>query len=272
MSASVGPTPSLETSAAAAERGAVIVTGAGAGIGAAAARRLAADGRRVVVVDIAGDSARAVADDLEHAMAVEADVSSEAGVAAYMDAALTTFGAIDGLFLNAGVVSGSPLIESSADDFDRVVAINLRGVFLGLRDGLRHFRDAGHAGAIVVTASTSSVSGSVLAAYGATKHAVAGLVKTAALEGAPLGVRVNAIAPGPTDTSILRAPEELLGGGEEARLTLAATTPLGREQGRYGRPEEVAAAVAFLLGDEASWMTGTLVPVDGGLLAKDPYT
>lgn len=226
----------------------------------------------MVVVDVAGEHARRVADSLDGALAVEADVSTEAGVAEYMRAAVDRFGEIGGLFLNAGVVSGVPLIETSAEDFDRVVAINLRGVFLGLRDGLRHFRDAGRGGSIVVTASTSSVSGSVLAAYGATKHAVSGLVKTAALEGAPLGVRVNAVAPGPTDTQILRAPEELLGGGEEGRRILSATTPLGRQQERYGRPEEVANVVAFLLGEQASWMTGTLVPVDGGLLAKDPYT
>jgi len=249
-----------------------IVTGGGSGMGAATARRLARDGARVVVVDTNGDAATAVAKSLDRVgIAVAADVSSEGAVDDYTQAALREFGRIDWVVLNAGIASATPLIEESVEVFDRIVAVNLRGVFLGLRAALRQMRDQSDGGAVVVTASTAGLSGTDLAAYGAAKHGVVSLVRTAAIEGAPLGVRVNAIAPGSIDTPLMSGLERRLGGGADARRMLHAMTPLGRQDDRFGTPEEVAALIAFLISDDASWITGAVVPIDGGVLSMDPY-
>jgi NAD(P)-dependent dehydrogenase (short-subunit alcohol dehydrogenase family) len=250
-----------------------IITGAGSGMGAGAAHRLSRDGINIVAVDIDGAAAeRTVAALPGPGVAVAADIASEQAVDSYTRVALETFGRIDHAFLNAGI--GSPMValcDQRVDDFDRVVAVNLRGVFLGLRSFLGSARATGRGGSIVVTASTAGLAGSALGPYAATKHAVVSLVKTAAQEGAPLGVRVNAIAPGSIDTPMITTIESTLGGGEAAAAALHNTTPLGRAQGRYGRIEEVAGVVAFLLADQASWITGVTVPVDGGVLAMDPY-
>ena len=250
----------------------IVVTGGASGMGAATARRLARDGAAVAIVDRDGEAARALAAELGGAaIAVAADVSREDEVEAYTEAAVAAFGRLDGVFLNAGIGSSTPLVEETAEGFDRIVAVNLRGVFLGLRAALRRMRDQGGGGSVVVTASTAGLAGSDLAAYAAAKHGAVSLVKTAAVEGAAFGVRVNAIAPGSIDTPLMRHMEERLGGGDDAARALHATTPLGRQADRYGSGEEVAALVAFLLGEESGWITGATVPVDGGVLATDPY-
>lgn len=249
-----------------------VVTGAASGIGAATARRLVADGARVVLVDLDAEAAARCADALApdgETLAVGADVAREDDVDAYMEAARDAFGSVELVFLNAGIPGPMrPLAQLAAADFDRVVAVNLRGVFLGLRAGMR---ELGPGGSIVVTASTAGLSGSDLGVYSATKHGVVGLVKSAALEGAAHGVRVNGIAPGSIETPMTAALIDRLGGHEEARESLWSTTPLGRGQHRFGGAEEVASLVAFLLGDDAAWITGAIVPIDGGVLASDPY-
>jgi NAD(P)-dependent dehydrogenase (short-subunit alcohol dehydrogenase family) len=248
-----------------------VVTGAASGIGAATARRLAADGARVLLVDLDAAAVERCSHELAgEAAGFAADVSEEGDVAAYTDAALEMFGRIDLVFLNAGIPG--PMIaiaDLEASDFDRVVSVNLRGVFLGLRAGLRELRTGG--GSIVVTASTAGVSGSDLGAYSAAKHGVVGLVKSAALEGAAHRIRVNAIAPGSIETPMTDALIDRLGDRDDARESLWSTTPLGREQRRFGSSDEVASLVGFLLSDEAAWITGAVVPVDGGVLASDPY-
>jgi NAD(P)-dependent dehydrogenase (short-subunit alcohol dehydrogenase family) len=250
-----------------------LVTGGASGMGAAIARRLSADGHRLVIADIDESAARELAAGLPgEALAVGGDIGVEADVDGHMAAALDGFGRLDRVVLNAGIPGRpTPLSEESVATFDRIVAVNLRGTFLGLRAALRQLRSQGEGGAIVVTASTAGLSGSELGAYSAAKHGTVALTRSAAIEGAAFGVRVNAIAPGAIDTPMMGVIERVLGGGEAAQRALWQSTPLGRHADRLGAPEEVAALVAFLLGDGAGWITGTVVPIDGGVLAADPY-
>lgn len=245
-----------------------VVTGAGNGIGRGSAERLAAEGARVVVVDIDGDAAMSVAAALPgDAIAVTADVSDEAQVDAYIEAAVGAFGRIDFHHLNAGIFGTfAKLPDLSADEFDKVLAVNVRGQFLGLRAAFRQYRaqaidgGSGAGGAIVVTASIASLTGSAdLLAYQTSKHASLGLMRGAAMYGGPLGIRVNAVAPGivPTD---LFAAAAAAAGGKNDMARRASTTPLRRA----GTPADIGAVVAFLLSQDAAYMTGQVVSVDGG--------
>jgi NAD(P)-dependent dehydrogenase (short-subunit alcohol dehydrogenase family) len=238
-----------------------VVTGAAGGIGAATAHRLAAEGVRVVAVDRDGSGARSVAGSLKtKGTWVSADVSTEDGVASYVDAAVREFGRVDLHHLNAGI-SGSltPLPDVSADEFDRVMAVNVRGVFLGVRAAFRRFALQGGAGSVVITGSIGSLRGSAdLLAYQTSKHAVLGILRGAAVYGGPLGVRVNAVAPGIVPTDLFTTP-----GGRADMERRATSTPLRRA----GTGDEIAGVVAFLFSDDAAYMTGEVVSVDGGASA-----
>ncbi len=248
-----------------------VVTGGGSGIGEGTARRLSEDGASLVVVDWHEDAARAVADSLPGpTVAVRADVSKEQDVASYMQAALDAFGRVDLIHVNAGI-SGTfaPFTEISADEFDQVIAINLRGVFLGLRDGLRQFARQGAGGAIVTTSSLAGLmGGDAIVPYIAAKHGVIGLTKAASVAGAPLGVRVNTIAPGVIVTGLMKNLEEHLGTSDEAQSHLERNIPIGR----FGSKEEVGDLVAYLLSDEASYVSGAVITIDGGVAANNPLT
>jgi NAD(P)-dependent dehydrogenase (short-subunit alcohol dehydrogenase family) len=241
-----------------------IVTGGGSGMGAASSQRLSREGAKVVVVDVREDAAKEVAASLEgESIAVGADVSTVEGVDAYVRAAVDAFGRVDLFHNNAGFGGDLvPIWATTVEQFDHTIGVNTRGVFLGLRAVIGRMIDQGDGGAIVNTASLSGLRGVPgQAAYGASKHAAVGLTKVAALDAGPFGIRVNAVCPGLVDTPMLRglidvAPPELLEG-------MVARVPVGR----MAQPDEVAALVTWLLSDQASYVNGEAVVVDGGIAA-----
>ena len=233
-----------------------LVTGAGSGLGRASARRLSAEGAAVVLVDIDAEAAEAVAATLpgEH-LVVQAAV--DGAVARAVD----RFGHVDLHHLNAGIFgSFVPLPDLTVEEFERVMAVNVRGQFLGLRAAFRQFSAQRSAGSIVVTASIASLTGAAdLLPYHTSKHAVVGLVHGAAVYGGPLGIRVNGVAPGIVPTELFAAAADTTGGKNDM-VRRASTTPLRRA----GTPEEIAAVAAFLLSDDAAYVTGQIVSADGG--------
>jgi NAD(P)-dependent dehydrogenase (short-subunit alcohol dehydrogenase family) len=239
-----------------------VVTGAGSGLGRASAERLAAEGASVVLVDVDEDAAARVAEGIAgETLVLRADVSEEAQVEEYLRRAVERFGRIDLHHLNAGIFGAFiPLPELPLEEFERVMAVNVRGQFLGLRGAFRQFSAQRSAGSIVLTASIASLTGAAdLLAYHTSKHAVAGLVHGAAAYGGPLGIRVNAVAPGIVPTELFASAADSSGGKNDMSRR-ASTTPLRRA----GTPEEIAGVAAFLLSDDAGYVTGQLVSADGG--------
>jgi NAD(P)-dependent dehydrogenase (short-subunit alcohol dehydrogenase family) len=248
----------------------VVITGAAGGIGHAAAARLGGEGARLVLVDVAepglAESEAAVKAAGGEAITVRADVTEAVGVERYARAAQERWGGVDAFFNNAGILGPvAPLVDYPEDAFDRVMAVNVRAVWLGLKVVGKAMAARG-GGAIVNTASIAGQrSASGLIAYAASKHAVIGLTRTAAVELARSRVRVNAIAPSPIETPMVAEmhrgvrPDQ----PEAVRQRMNATIPLRR----YGKPEEVAALVTFLLSAEAEYLTGGIYNVDGGAMA-----
>ncbi|WP_053204424.1 SDR family NAD(P)-dependent oxidoreductase [Jiangella muralis] len=247
----------------------VAVTGAGSGIGRAVLLAAAARGARVAALDVDGAAASSVvaaalSAGAAGAVAVECDVSSESSVAAAFSVVADAVGDPGAVFANAGIETNAPLHSFDASSWERVVAVNLVGVFLTCREALRRLVEAGRGGSVVCTSSPAAFvghSGGGNSAYAASKGGVSAFVRSAALDYAPHGIRVNAVVPGATDTAMLTT-----GGADLDRIRAAAATqvPLGR----LGRPDEVAAAVLWLLSGESSYVTGSHLVCDGGLMAK----
>jgi NAD(P)-dependent dehydrogenase (short-subunit alcohol dehydrogenase family) len=239
-----------------------LVTGAGSGLGRASARRLSAEGADVVLIDVDGDAATSVAAGLPgESLVLVSDISDEAATQDAMAQAVGRFGRIDMHHLNAGIFgSFVPLPDLSTQEFERVMAVNVRGTFLGLRAAFRQFSAQRSGGSIVVTASIASLTGAAdLLPYHTSKHAVVGLVHGAAVYGGPLGIRVNGVAPGIVPTDLFADAATAVGGKNDMERR-ASTTPLRRA----GTAEEIAGVTAFLLSDDAGYVTGQIVSADGG--------
>jgi NAD(P)-dependent dehydrogenase (short-subunit alcohol dehydrogenase family) len=241
------------------------VTGASAGMGSATARAFAEAGAAAAIVDLDGGAAERFAAELNaaghRALALQCDVSNEEQVENAVARTVEVFGSLDIAFNNAGIML--PPVDSAdetAEAFDRIVAVNLRGVWASMKHELVQMRKQG-SGAIVNCSSLGGlVGGAGRATYHATKHGVIGQTKSVALQYAPLGVRVNAVCPGTIDTPMVA---RMTAGGELDPQASVASIPLGR----LGRAEEIAAAVLWLCSDAASYVTGVALPVDGGFTA-----
>ncbi|MFI9508824.1 SDR family NAD(P)-dependent oxidoreductase [Nocardia sp. NPDC052566] len=245
---------------------ACLVTGAASGIGGATARLFARQGARVVATDIDGERLALVREELVaegcEVHCEVGDVSVPADVRRMVDAVENAYGPIDVAVANAGIIPLSTVLETEAEDWDRVMAVDGRGMFLTCKYAIAAMQERG--GAIVCVSSISGLAGQERqAAYGPAKFVASGLTMHLAVEWAHRGIRINAVAPGTIRTErVLALSDEP--GGDDYLDTMASAHPLGR----IGEPGEVAATIAFLASDAASFITGVVLPVDGGYLAK----
>jgi len=248
-------------------RKSAVITGAAKGIGRATAEVFAAEGARIVAADIDADGLTRLSDQLEsrgaEIDAVVGDVSNAEDAKRMVEAAVDRYGRLDVLVANAGVIPLRNIVEATPEDWDEVMAVDGRGMFLSCKYAIEEMLKTG-GGSIVCLSSISGVAGQKnQSTYGPAKFAASGLTKHLAVEWADRGIRVNAVAPGTIKTErVLTLPEEP--GGREYIAEIERMHPMGR----LGEPGEVAQAIAFLASDEASFITGAILPVDGGYLAR----
>ncbi|WP_266980714.1 SDR family NAD(P)-dependent oxidoreductase [Streptomyces melanogenes] len=248
----------------------VLVTGAARGQGEQEARLFAAEGAKVVLADVLDDQGEAVAKELgeESARFVHLDVSREEEWVAAVRLAKQAFGHLDGLVNNAGILRFNELVATPLEEFQQIIQVNQVGAFLGIKHAAPEIEAAG-GGTIVNTASYTALTGmAYVGAYAATKHAILGLTRVAAVELAAKGIRVNAVCPGAVDTPMTNpAALDPTADPEEAKEAVAELYKRLVPLGRIGRPEEVAALALFLTSEDSAYITGQPFVIDGGWLA-----
>lgn len=242
-----------------------VITGGAGGIGAAAGALFVAEGADVLLVDLDEAALVEVVQQIgsNRVSYFVGDVTRAEDNRAMFDCASERYGGVDIFLANAGIEGDvKPITEQDEARFDQVMNVNVKGVFLGLQSAFPALQARG-GGSVVITSSVAGVSGSPgVAPYVTSKHAVIGLMRSAAAEGAPLGIRVNTVNPSPVETRMMRSLEEGFapGAGASIKESLAAGIPMGR----YGSPEEIARVMLFLASDDSSWVTGSVYMADGG--------
>jgi len=245
-----------------------VITGGAGGIGRATGKLFAAEGASVLLVDLDEEALKAaVAESGSNRVSYcVGDVTTSADNQAMIDTAAERYGGVDVFLANAGIEGDvKPITEYDEARFDQVLGVNVKGVFLGLKSAIPAMQARG-GGSIVITSSVAGVSGAAgVSAYVTSKHAVIGLMRSAAKECAPMNIRVNTVNPSPVETRMMRSLEEgmLPGSAEAAKEALAASIPMGR----YGTPEEIAKVMLFLASDDSAWITGSVYMADGGFTA-----
>lgn len=243
-----------------------VVTGAASGIGRAVSRRLRAEGARVVMADIVrpgtgGDGADLISSDSDFVLT---DVTCRKQVADLLDHACERHGSVDILINNAGIPLARSVADTTDEDWDRVMSVNLRGVFLCAQTAVAHMRRQGRGIIVNVASELGTVGARDCAAYCASKGGVIQLTRAMAVDHSSEGIRVNCVCPGPVETPLLNAFLDATGDRRRAAEQTTGDTLLGR----LGRPEEIAGVIAFLASTDASYMTGAVVIVDGGITAR----
>lgn len=242
-----------------------VITGGAGGIGRAAGARFAAEGADVLLVDLDESALKEAVQAIgsNRVSYFVGDVTRAADNRAMFECAEERYGGADIFLANAGIEGDvKPITEQDEARFDQVINVNVKGVFLGLQSAIPALQKRG-GGSIVITSSVAGVGGAAgVAPYVTSKHAVIGMMRSAALECAPLNIRVNTVNPSPVETRMMRSLEAGFGSGnaEDAKTRIAATIPLQR----YGTPEEIAQVMLFLASDDASWVTGSVYMADGG--------
>ncbi len=238
-----------------------IITGAGGAIGGAAARLFADEGAALVLVDVRREVVEEVADQVEQrggrALAIAADVSEEQQIVELVRSTMENLGGLDIVVNNAAIAKETPIIDITVPDWDRVLAVNLRGVFLLSREAFRHMKSQQRGKIINMASASAKIGGLVVGAhYAASKAGVICFTKSLALQAAPYHINVNAVCPGPTKTPMTDA------WGEKANEEFAAKIPFKR----YGEPEEIAEAILFLASERSRYITGEIIDVNGGFI------
>ncbi len=244
-----------------------IITGGAGSIGITTAKLFLDEGAKVMLVDLDEEKLKEATQELknEHIKYCVADVSKSADVQNYINETIKVFGKIDVFFNNAGIEGVvKPLVDYPEDVFDQVIAVNVKGIWLGNKYALPQMKDGG---SIIMTSSVAGILGFAgLSAYVTSKHAVVGIMRTTAIEAAPRKIRVNSVHPAPVNNRMMRSIEESASAGhaKEVQKQFEASIPLGR----YAEPIEIAKLVLFLASDDSQYITGTTQVIDGGMSAQ----